>query len=333
MEPLKFTAVIPRIRVLETRLLDKARLDRIIDSNSPEEAIKILGETEYANVMTNVKRAEDYEEMLSGELKRVYSMLYGMCPEKSLVDVMAMKYDYHNLKVLIKGKILDKDFDNMLISVGKVEISKLKYAIDNGYYRDLNPIMRKAIEEALENFENTKDPQDIDIILDRYMFEEMREVSKSLNDNFLNKYVTTLVDLTNIKTLLRVKKIHKGRDFLQRVLIKGGSLDNDKLLALLSDSPENISSKLAYTRYSEILKAGIEAYVKTGSVTLMEKLIDNYIMNLMRDAKYATSGVEPILAYIYAKETEIKLIRIIMVGKLNNIAAEVIRERLRDSYV
>ena len=45
-----------------------------------------------------------------------------------------------------------------------------------------------------------------------------------------------------------------------------------------------------------------------------------------------TTG-EPLLAYIYAKETEIKVIRIIMVGKLNNIAEEVIRERLRDIYV
>ena len=36
---------------------------------------------------------------------------------------------------------------------------------------------------------------------------------------------------------------------------------------------------------------------------------------------------------IYAKETEIKIIRIIMVGKLNNIPAEVVRERLRDIYV
>lgn len=333
MEPLKFTAVIPRIKVLETRLLDKAKLDRIIDSNSPQEAIKILGETEYANVMTNVNRAEDYEEMLSSELKRVFNMLYDMCPEKSAVDVMTIKYDYHNLKVLIKGKLLNKDLDNLLIPVGKVDVSKLKYAIDNQYYRDFNPIMRKAIEYALEAFDSNKDPQEIDIILDNYMFEEMKAIAKNLNDKFLNKYITTLVDLTNIKTLLRVKKIHKGREFLQRVLIKGGSIDNDKILALLTDSPENISNKLAYTQYSEILKLGVESYAKTGSVTLMEKLCDNYIMNLMRDAKFATSGIEPILAYMYAKETEIKLIRIIMVGKLNNIAAEVIRERLRDSYV
>ena len=35
----------------------------------------------------------------------------------------------------------------------------------------------------------------------------------------------------------------------------------------------------------------------------------------------------------FAKENEIKLIRIIMVGKINGIEAGVIRERLRDNYV
>ena len=62
-------------------------------------------------------------------------------------------------------------------------------------------------------------------------------------------------------------------------------------------------------------------------------MVDNYIMDLMKSAKMIPFGGEPLLAYIYAKETEIKVIRIIMVGKLNNIAGEVIRERLRDIYV
>ena len=68
MDKMKFTQVIPRLRVLETRLLDKAKIDRMIDSNSAEEALKVLQETEYSNVMTNVKRVEDYEYMLSEEL-------------------------------------------------------------------------------------------------------------------------------------------------------------------------------------------------------------------------------------------------------------------------
>ena len=102
---------------------------------------------------------------------------------------------------------------------------------------------------------------------------------------------------------------------------------------MLNDSVENITSKLAFTDYAEFIRVGIEYYTKTDSVSMLEKLIDNYIMNMMRDAKIIPFGVEPVIAYIYAKETEIKIIRIIMVGKLNNIAAEVIRERLRDIYV
>jgi len=333
MDSMVFTQVIPRIRVLETKLLDKTKLERIIDSSSGEEALKILGETEYSNVMGNVKRIEDYEEILSSELKRVYKLLYEISPIKSVVDVMSIKYDYHNIKVLIKEKILNKDFSNMLVPVGKVDISKLKNAIDNDYYRDLNSVMRKYIEEVFKDYENTKDPQRIDIILDKGMFEELLILDKEIEDKFLHKYITTLIDTTNLKTLFRVKKQGKGREFFSEVLILGGTIDKDKLFALLNDSAENISSKLSYTDYSEILKIGIEAYVKNGSSALFEKLSEDYIMKLMKNAKYVSFGIEPILAYVYAKETEIKLLRIIIVGKLNNIASEVIRERLRDSYV
>ncbi|MDK2799758.1 MAG: V/A-type H+/Na+-transporting ATPase subunit [Clostridiales bacterium] len=44
-------------------------------------------------------------------------------------------------------------------------------------------------------------------------------------------------------------------------------------------------------------------------------------------------GIEPLVAYLMAKENEIKIVRIIMVGKINNISNEIIRERLREAYV
>ncbi len=84
---------------------------------------------------------------------------------------------------------------------------------------------------------------------------------------------------------------------------------------------------------ADLIKEGVEGYIATNSANLLEKLSDNYIMDLMKSGKLVTFGPERILSYIYAKETEIKIIRIIMVGKLNNITEEVIRERLRDIYV
>lgn len=333
MDSMEFTQVIPRLRVLETRLLDKAKIDRMIDGDSANEALKVLQESEYANVMTGVKRAEDYEVVLSKELKRVYELMYDASPSKSLIDLMSIKYDYHNIKVLLKGIFLKKDLSDMLIPVGKINLSLLKHSIDNDNMADLPSAMRIGIEKTKEVFEGTKDPQQIDIILDNAMFEEMREIAKELDDRFVDKYVSALIDLTNLKTLLRVKKQNKNRDFLQEVIINGGAIDEDTLVALLNDAPENISNKLAFTNYNEIIKIGIEDYTKTDSASLLEKLVDNYIMDMMKEAKFIPFGVEPILAYVYAKETEIKVIRIIMVGKLNNISGEVIRERLRDIYV
>ena len=110
--------------------------------------------------------------------------------------------------------------------------------------RDLPPIMREAIEEAIYNFENTKDPQMIDIILDKYMFKALIQIKNEIKDTFIDKYVVALIDSTNLKTLLRVKKQNKGREFFASVIIEGGSIDKDKLLGMLNDAVQNISTKL-----------------------------------------------------------------------------------------
>ena len=322
MDLMQFTQALSRIWVLETRLLDKAKIERMIEAPDADDVIKILRETEYANVMGNVKRASDYEEMLSAELQRVYNLVYELCPVKDIVNLFSTKYIYHNVKVLLKGKFLGKD-----------DVNEIKRKIDSDSFGDLRGNIGKAVMAAVEDFEATKDPQRIDIIVDKFMFEELVQIRKSLNYSFTDKIINAMIDSTNIKTLLRIKKQGKGREFAQEVIVPGGYIDKDTLVSIINESPENIISKLSFSVYSEVVREGLEGYIATNSANLLEKLSDNYIMALMKDSKFVTFGPERILSYIYAKETEIKLIRIIMVGKLNNVAEEVIRERLRDSYV
>ena len=326
MDLMQFTQALSRIWVLETRLLDKAKIQRMIEAPNADDVIKILGETEYANVMGNVKRASDYEEMLSAELQRVYSLVYELCPVKDIVNLFSTKYIYHNVKVLLKGKFLGKDFSNLLIHLGKDDVNEIKRKIDSDSFGDLRGNIGKAVMAAVEDFEATKDPQRIDIIVDKFMFEELVQIRKSLNYSFTDKIINAMIDSTNIKTLLRIKKQGKGREFAQEVIVPGGYIDKDTLVSIINESPENIISKLSFSVYSEIVREGLEGYIATNSANLLEKLSDNYIMALMKDSKFVTFGPERILSYIYAKETEIKLIRIIMVGKLNNVAEEVIRE-------
>ena len=333
MDVMQFTQAMSRIWVLETRLLDKGKIDRMIDAPSANDVLKMINETEYSNVSAQVKRAEDYEEILSAELSRVYNLVYEISPVKDVVKIMSLKYDYHNIKVLLKGKVLRKDLSNILIKLGGLDLQDIKRKIDGENYSKIDGILGLGITEAMNVFNETNDPQKIDFIMDKYMFMELSQINKSLNYRFIDNLVKAMIDSNNIKTLLRVKKQNKGRELASQVIYEGGAIDKDRLISLLNESPENIMTKLQSTIYSDMIKKGFEEYIKSGSTNLLEKLSDNYIMDLMKSSKLVSFGPERLFAYIYAKETEIKILRIIMVAKLNNITNEVIQERLRDIYV
>ena len=53
----------------------------------------------------------------------------------------------------------------------------------------------------------------------------------------------------------------------------------------------------------------------------------------MQKAKYIPFGEQPMLGYVSAKDNEFTAIRIILTGRLADLPADVIRERLRNAYV
>ena len=322
MDSMQFLQLIPRIRVYEKKLLDKAQIERMIDANTSEGALKVLQETEYAAFMNEVRRPDDYEILLSNELVRLYKTMYEASPLKEIIDVMALKYDYHNIKVLVKGKIL-------------VGVNDLKSAINGEDFGRLPKKMEECLRKIFEKFEETNDPQFIDLIADQYLYAHIHEIAnkKNIKDKALDRYLTNLIDLNNVKTLLRAKKQDKNVNFFLDAIVPGGSIDASKFRSLYLDTIENIPNNLSSKEYSQVLREGIASYIETSSVSEFEKLIDNHIMGIMKEAKIVTKGLEPVLTYMYVKENEIKQIRTIMVGKLNNITKEVIRERLRDGYV
>ena len=96
---------------------------------------------------------------------------------------------------------------------------------------------------------------------------------------------------------------------------------------------ETLIDRLAYKDYGKVVEEGISNYIKTKSLTKFEKLSDDFIFELAKKGKFVAFGIEPLIGYLMAKENETKIIRMIMVGKINEIPNELIRERLRDVYV
>ena len=158
-----------------------------------------------------------------------------------------------------------------------------------------------------------------------------------MGEEFLRRLVGLQADLTNIKSFIRVRAATetegmKGRQLMAKVFVPGGGLDLDFFNSQLDESLPAFADRFAREPWGQVVAAGVESFVDSGSLTVYEKLADNYLINYVKKAGLISFGPEPLVAYLWAKENEIKLIRIVMVGKINGLPADEIKERLRDVY-
>jgi V/A-type H+-transporting ATPase subunit C len=133
--------------------------------------------------------------------------------------------------------------------------------------------------------------------------------------------------------LIRTKRLGRGQEFLQESLLSGGEVAQQIYVDLLGSDWDQIAARFGSTRYKRVVEEGLRALESEGQLTVLEKLIDDFVMEQVKQAKGISLGSEPVIGYLMAKENEVRNIRIIMVGKLNGVPTDVIRERLRDSYV
>jgi len=333
MDRMDFIQGVSRTRVLEKKLLSRAKIDRMIEAKDIDEVFKALNETEYSNAVSETSRGEDYENILSSELKRVYKTMREVTVDQSIVDLMALKYDYHNLKVMFKEKELNKDLSELYSPIEVIDFQRLKEAFLEGNHKDMEPEYREAIEEVQKDYEVTKDPQRIDLILDRFYYKHLCRMAKDSQVELFIEYVKDMIDFINIRSSIILKKQGKDMTFFEDVIIPDGNIDRDDILFTLNDSIENMMQKFRNSRISPGLLKGLDSYRETNRLSDFEKFMDNYLMEINKPSKYVNFGPEPIFSYIVAKETEIKILRIIMVSKLNNISPDATRERVRDLYV
>ena len=323
MERTEFASVVPKVKVWESKLLSKSFYEKLIDTNSLEESLKVLQETPYGVYVAN----EDIENSLKEAFLKECLELRNMSQCKDIMNFISIRYDYHNIKTLIKSQILNKDFSYILSPFGSIDKEVLSEKFNNNDLKELDKNFRTSIEEGIALYEVLKDFQEVDIYLDKKMFEHMNVFVNNINTPFVTDYFESLIDLTNIKTVLRLVKMNKEKSYLSKVLIKNGGIEDSIFESILMDGVESTSTRLSHTKYADLMRE------KITSLGEFEKLVDDYITKNMKSAKLIGLGVEPIFAYLYAKDIELKNLRIILAGKLNNVDSDIIKERLRDSYV
>jgi V/A-type H+-transporting ATPase subunit C len=151
--------------------------------------------------------------------------------------------------------------------------------------------------------------------------------------SFVQDYIRHRIDLSNLKILFRMKYSGLSRDKFERLILPGGFLGK-KLIAQCFDlSFAEVGEKLRATQYKELLAKAADTLEERDTFIELERGIEDFLMTFLKKAKNIVFGPEPVFAYGLAKKREMKLVRLLGVGKANQIPAELLKERMSQTYV
>ena len=318
-----------RIHALEVSLLSRERMERMLEAHTTEDAVKVLGECGYPDVPAVTPDAVD--QLLTQRRERLSRDLEGSMPDARFLDVFKVKYDYHNLKTLLKAEALGEDYDRLLVDAGRVSPGELtRYLRDNQGYLPYE--LTEAAREGREVLHATGDPQRLDFAMDRAYFAEMSAMAAGSGSSYLKGYVAILIDAANLRCLVRAIRMGKGPEFIKGVLFPGGSVGENDVLSLASSGGNGLSELYAVTELRKAAELGAAA-IKGGSLTAFEKACDDAVTHYLEGAKYIPFGEAPVIGYLAAVDSELTNLRIILSGRMAGLDSSVIRERLRESYV
>ncbi len=328
---------VARIRAMEHRLLDSGVLQRMIDAEDFPSILKILGETSYASALTSQTNGADFDKVLETDLHSIYQEVRGFVPDKVLVDLMRLQYDFHNVKVLLKStfnvRTGGKKRWDLLTSLGSHPLDDIITNVESEEYRLLPFGLNTLLPKCITVWEQSRDVLEVERLLDKRMFEVMVEKARELDMPGIISWVRTRVDGENIRTLLRLKRFNFDASKALPFLHEGGMVDVNMLASLISEPFETWGRALEFSDFGKTL-GGIDASGGFSDLILtLEKVLDDFYMEKIAAGRFSPTAPENIPAYLWAKEMEIKNIRVITVSKRNKGDKDHLRRLMRHGYV
>ncbi|MBQ3140493.1 MAG: V-type ATPase subunit [Clostridia bacterium] len=322
----KYYYAVARTAEKENSLLDAQKLEQLIAAPSAQAALKLLAGTVYAEQAEQLSGPAAFEKMLEAQSRQTFDYLREVCPQPQLAQMYLVAYDVANLKVLLRQRFLGADLSHLLSELGTLPLSELKEAVAVEDYDRLEPELRAVLMQAAELYEKNAEISVIDFELDAAQFAAQLRLAKEGRSEFLAQWVRVRIDLANLRDFLRTRE--GGKQAFYPCFIAGGTLDVDFFTDTLVTGEATLPERLVLTPYAELAKT-VEDALESGSLTALEKQCDDYVTEYIRGGGGVAFGPEKLAAYVTAKQTEIAALRMILVGKINSIPADVIRARLR----
>ena len=318
-----YTYAVARIRALEVSLFSNAVIEQLIACQSYEQCIQFLAERGWGDNDTSA----DAERMLKREEEKIWQVMKELSIDMKKFDVLSYPKLFHNLKAAIKEVCTEDTGRDIYYEDAAVPGKEMLEIIREKDFGRLPGIMSSVAAEAYDTLLHTRDGQLCDIMIDRAALDAIYKAGMEAEDKIIRDYAESAVAVADIKIAVRSQKTAKTIEFMKRAMAECKSISVDQLSRAALNGPEAIRDYLAGTEYA----GGAEALAESPSA--FERWCDNRIIQTISPQKYESFTIGPVVAYVLARQNEIKTARIILSGKRSELPDDSIRERVREMYV
>ncbi len=320
------------IRTLENAIIGRERIEKLLNTKTTDEAWGLLADWG-VNIVRNSDGNPMREETLLGILKGAYARLMELAPDSDALRLWLYPYDCNNLKAAQKAFVRGIDPASMLFDFGTISAENIVKMVEAGNYEGLPTAMCASAQEAMDAYAKTKNPQVIDLIVDKACWVDMLAAANASGEEFVIRLVQTRIDLLNVMIALRILRMKSGE--VGKVLFADAFLEGGKLArqGMIESMANGEDALISFVRYSNYAAFAEKFLASDKALSTAEKLADNYWMSLILENKFIPAGLEVMIAFLAAHEYEVKNLRIVLSGKEAGIATATSRDRIRDSYV
>lgn len=319
MKDSEFTFAVARIRANETKLLTAADLNGALAAKSLEETRRRLKDKGY-----------DFSEgdgaALEKKRRETWELLESILPEPGLMDAVRIRADFHNLKVLLKALVAGATTDGRFAYPSVYDPEALRPLVFERKNDRLPPVLQHCDRSAYRILTKTRFAQLADSVIDRASMETSRALARQTGDPTLIRLTETQTALTDFRILYRCIRTEKADSFMLRAVSDCAFFTKQEAVAAAAE-PDGLPALMRRTSFEK----GAEA-LKNGPVAF-EKYADDAVTELLRPAKTEIWGIAPLLGYWFAVNTELTNLRILLAGRAAGQSDEIIRERMRETYV
>ena len=322
----EYTYAVARIRALENSLLTGSAIEQLISCQNEEQCLHFLEEKGWGDADT----AADSEAILAREEEKIWEVVKDLHIDMKYFDVLSLPKEFHNLKAAVKEAATGPVNAGIYYEDTAVSGRDLAEKIRERDFDSLPDSMRYAAEEAYDTLLHTGDGQLCDIIIDKACLEAVRAAGREAGRKgyrVIEDYAENAVCIADIKTAIRAARTGKSLDFLMKALVDTGSFSAAGLARAAAQGEDSVKEFLMTTDYRDAAESLSE------SPSAFERWCDDRVIESLQPQKYETFTIGPVIAYVIARQNEIKTVRLVLTGKANGLPDEEIRERVRQMYV